>query len=688
MRVNKQETDKVRSDYSKTNHSDAFSSSKKNKRKELKQQRYENKIKEKYGNYYLQNIKNREIANEMAKKRKFNKKEAERALRQYVIDAKRAIKQQERLEYFAQKEFEDKAYADYLRGQRLARLAAERARKQQMHREIEMLLLKAAEKAKAKQDAIERKQYELTLKLKNKEFKLQLKLEEKALIEASKRAYQEELAKAKQEAERIEMLRRLNNQRIRDLNLESESYLAKKEALIEQEKNRPLLEALARKQEVAALLKQARLIAKEEYIKQRQLERHEAALKKEADRKEALRQKELERKRKALEHQKELARRQAEHLEKIHLRELAEIEALRQKELKRQEVLHNNQLEVQKHLAALEKARELKSFKIAQRNELVKQRFEIKRNELELKALHKAAAELEAQRNAEERKVADMRLAQERALQQKKLAEEIKRIEALKAEEAAKLKAIKTAEIREQENNKKLQEQIRLMEKRAKARAKIIADLNKARELENERLLKKAEKAAREQLRREEKMQRYRQMMANEQARVDAIETQRLHEKQENVHEIKEQLEATRQKDLEKKERREIILEKKKESEMQKREDAKQAILLRMQKQRERAKEEIDNAKLAKEKAQAKLDAKKAKAAASTTFTSVYHLVPRNNGKNYHLMRMGAKEVIKVFNKQEVALEYIDKYIMKDAKTKVYIHDLKNHIKLYKKKAK
>ncbi|MCQ2795556.1 MAG: hypothetical protein MJ214_05080 [Bacilli bacterium] len=65
---------------------------------------------------------------------------------------------------------------------------------------------------------------------------------------------------------------------------------------------------------------------------------------------------------------------------------------------------------------------------------------------------------------------------------------------------------------------------------------------------------------------------------------------------------------------------------------------------------------------------------------------SVYHLIPRNNGKSWWLMRMGEAEPIKTFNKKETGIDYIDKTLMKRLDAKVYINDLENHAKRYKKK--
>ena len=62
-------------------------------------------------------------------------------------------------------------------------------------------------------------------------------------------------------------------------------------------------------------------------------------------------------------------------------------------------------------------------------------------------------------------------------------------------------------------------------------------------------------------------------------------------------------------------------------------------------------------------------------------FISVYHLIPRNNGKSYQLMRMGESKPLKSFTKEKSALAYIDKNLRG---SKVYINDVKNRVKLYK----
>lgn len=83
-----------------------------------------------------------------------------------------------------------------------------------------------------------------------------------------------------------------------------------------------------------------------------------------------------------------------------------------------------------------------------------------------------------------------------------------------------------------------------------------------------------------------------------------------------------------------------------------------------------------------------KVSAKKHRQEVKEMFVVVYHLVPRNNGKKYHLMRMGEPEPIKVFTKRSAALNYINNQLMYTGRVKVYINDMKNHVELYKTNAK
>lgn len=98
-------------------------------------------------------------------------------------------------------------------------------------------------------------------------------------------------------------------------------------------------------------------------------------------------------------------------------------------------------------------------------------------------------------------------------------------------------------------------------------------------------------------------------------------------------------------------------------------------------------KREIEKAKLAaqRNKYLAEKEAKKEDAGkiVKRGFTPVYHIIPVDGGRKWHLRKMGDQKIIKTTSSQIELINFYKKNIG-DGKAKLYVHDKNGKYHLYK----